>query len=49
MATKAFVVIETAVEKGKEIAGELRQLEGVKSVDTVDLPLKKESSYNVSK
>ena len=38
MATKAFVLIETAVGKDKEVGGELRQLEGVKSVDTVTGP-----------
>jgi len=38
VATKAFVLIETAVGKDKEVGGELRQLEGVKSVDTVTGP-----------
>ena len=38
MATKAFVLIETAVGKNKEALNELRQLEGLKSVDTVTGP-----------
>lgn len=38
MATKAFVLIETAVGKDKEVVNELRQLEGIKSVDTVTGP-----------
>jgi len=38
MATKAFVLIETAVGKNKEAANELRQLKGVKAVDTVTGP-----------
>ena len=36
--TKAFVLIETAVGKDKEATNELRQLQGVKSVDTVTGP-----------
>lgn len=36
--TKAFVLIETAVGKDKEAANELRQLQGVKSVDKVTGP-----------
>ena len=38
MAAKAFVLIETAVGKNKEVMAALRQLEGVKSVDTVTGP-----------
>ena len=38
MATKAFILIETAVGKDKEVANELRQLEGVKSADKVTGP-----------
>ncbi|MBA7644674.1 hypothetical protein ES703_52419 [subsurface metagenome] len=36
MAAKAFVLIETVV--GKEVVAALKQLEGVKSVDTVTGP-----------
>lgn len=38
MATKAFVLIETVVGKTKEALAALRQLEGVKSADTVTGP-----------
>ncbi len=38
MATKAFVLIETAVGKSKEVVDTIRQLKGVKSVDTVTGP-----------
>ncbi len=38
MAAKAFVLIETAVGKTKEVASALRQLEGFKSVDSVTGP-----------
>ncbi len=38
MTAKAFVLIETVVGKNKEVAAALRQLEGVKSVDTVTGP-----------
>ncbi len=38
MTAKAFVLIETAVGKNKEVAVALRQLEGVRSVDTVTGP-----------
>ncbi len=38
MAAKAFVLIETAVGRSKEVVAALRQLEGVKSVDTVTGP-----------
>ena len=38
MAAKAFILIETAVSKTKEVASALKQLEGVKSVDPVAGP-----------
>ena len=38
MAAKAFVLIETVVGRTKEVTATLRQLEGVKSVDTVTGP-----------
>jgi len=38
MAAKAFVLIETAVGKSKEVVESIRQLKGVKSVDTVTGP-----------
>ena len=38
MAAKAFVLIETAVGKAKEVTSTLNQLEGVKSVDMVTGP-----------
>jgi DNA-binding Lrp family transcriptional regulator len=38
MAAKAFVLIETAVGKSKEVVEAIRQLKGVKSVDTVTGP-----------
>ena len=38
MAAKAFVLIETAVGKTKEVASALRQIKGVKSVDAVTGP-----------
>ena len=38
MAAKAFVLIETAVGKNKDVVNSLRQLEGVKSVDAVTGP-----------
>ena len=38
MAAKAFVLIETVVGKNKEVVSALRQLKGVKSVDTVTGP-----------
>ena len=38
MAAKAFVLIETAVGKNREVVVALRQLKGVKSVDTVTGP-----------
>jgi len=38
MITKAFVLIETTVGKTGEVATNLKQLEGVKSVDPVTSP-----------
>jgi DNA-binding Lrp family transcriptional regulator len=38
MAAKAFVLIETAVGRNKEVVAALSQLRGVKSVDTVTGP-----------
>ncbi len=38
MPHKAFVLIETAVGKTKEVVAKIRQLEGVKSVDPVTGP-----------
>ena len=38
MTAKAFVLIETAVGKAKEVTSILNQLEGVKSVDMVTGP-----------
>ncbi len=38
MTAKAFVLIETVVGRNKGVAAALRQLEGVKSVDTVTGP-----------
>ena len=38
MAAKAFVLIETAVGKSKEVVEVIRQLKGVKTVDTVTGP-----------
>jgi len=38
MAAKAFVLIETAVGRSKEVAAALEQLKGVKSVDIVTGP-----------
>jgi DNA-binding Lrp family transcriptional regulator len=38
MAAKAFILIETAVGKTKEVATTLRQMKGVKSVDPVTGP-----------
>ena len=38
MAAKAFVLIETAVGRSKEVIAALKKLEGVKSVDTVTGP-----------
>lgn len=38
MAARAFVLIETVVGKTKEVVDGLRQIEGIKSVDTVTGP-----------
>ncbi len=38
MAAKAFVLIETAVGKTKEVAKALKQIKGVESVDAVTGP-----------
>jgi DNA-binding Lrp family transcriptional regulator len=38
MTAKAFVLIETAVGRNKEVVAALSQLEGVKSVDIVTGP-----------
>jgi DNA-binding Lrp family transcriptional regulator len=38
VATRAFILIETAVGKTREVAGALRQVEGMQSVDVVTGP-----------
>ena len=38
MAAKAFILIETVVGRTKEVVTSIKQLEGVKSVDTVTGP-----------
>lgn len=38
MATKAYILIETAVGKTKDVIGQLRKLQGIKSVDGVTGP-----------
>jgi len=38
VAAKAFVLIETVVGRNREVVAALKQLEGVKSVDTVTGP-----------
>jgi DNA-binding Lrp family transcriptional regulator len=38
MAAKAFVLIETAVGRSKEVVAALKELKGVTSVDTVTGP-----------
>ncbi|MBI2858513.1 MAG: Lrp/AsnC ligand binding domain-containing protein [Chloroflexi bacterium] len=38
MATKAFILIETAVGRSKEVIASIQKLEGVKSVDMVTGP-----------
>ncbi len=38
MSAKAFVLIETAVGKTKEVIASVKQLEGIESVDTVTGP-----------
>ncbi len=38
MAARAFVLIETSVGRTKEVAASMRQLKGVKAVDSVTGP-----------
>jgi DNA-binding Lrp family transcriptional regulator len=38
MTTKAYILIETAVGKSRDVAGELRSLSGVGTVDPVTGP-----------
>ena len=38
MTAKAFVLIETAVGKNKEVVTDIRQIKGVQSVDSVTGP-----------
>ena len=38
MAAKAFILVETAVGKNKDVVALLSQMKGVKSVDTVTGP-----------
>jgi len=38
MAAKAFILIETAVGKSKDVANALKQVGGIKSVDSVTGP-----------
>ena len=38
MVAKAFILIETEVGKSRNVVAEIKQLEGVKSVDTVTGP-----------
>ena len=38
MATKAYILIETAVGKTREVARALREIEGMQSVDVVTGP-----------
>ena len=38
MPTKAYILIETAVGKSRNVAGELRSLNGVETVDPVTGP-----------
>ena len=38
MATKAFILIETAVGKGNEVIATIQKLDGVKSIDLVTGP-----------
>ena len=38
MATKAYILIETAVGKARDVAGDLRSLSGVQTVDPVTGP-----------
>ena len=38
MANRAYILIETAVGKTREVAGTLREVEGIQSVDVVTGP-----------
>ena len=38
MATRAYILIETAVGKSRTVSGELRELDGVETVDSVTGP-----------
>ena len=38
MATKAYLLVETAVGKTREVAGTLREMGGIESVDVVTGP-----------
>ena len=38
MATRAYILIETAVGKSRTVSGELRLLDGVENVDSVTGP-----------
>ena len=38
MGTKAYLLVETAVGKTRDVAGTLRELEGITSVDVVTGP-----------
>ena len=38
MGTKAYLLVETAVGKTRDVAGTLRELEGIASVDVVTGP-----------
>ena len=38
MSAKAFVLIETAVGRNKEVVNGIKQIKGIKSVDTVTGP-----------
>jgi len=38
MGTKAYILIETAVGKSRDVSGELRSLSGVETVDPVTGP-----------
>lgn len=38
MKAKAFILVETAVGRAREVASALKQLEGIKSVDSVTGP-----------
>lgn len=38
MATKAYLLVETAVGKTRDVAGKLREMEGIDTVDVVTGP-----------